>query len=515
MASWQDGYITDIPYTAGFFRELAPSYLHLLTLLMGVRPVPVGQREFSYCELGCGQGLGTLIAAAANPHGHFVGVDFNPAQIAKANDLAERAGLDNVSFHEESFAALAQKGEADGSKFDMVVLHGIYSWISADNQRHIVDIIRSRLKPGGLVYVSYNCMPGWGAFAPVQRLMREFASRRPGRSDQNVLAALAFVNELGAKGARYMKANEPVTRNLARMADKDRTYLAHEYLNEHWEALYHIDVARQMAEARLEYIGSATVSDNVLALTAPPEIAAMLPSGDPALAETIKDFAVNRQFRRDLYVRGPVRLTGQQFVHELGAVRFALTIAPERATLTLTTSAGELKSNAPLVGPLLERLKEGSASFAELAALPPVSGMPAWQVAQALSLLVESGQIHPLLESGEAEPQAAQALNATLLEAARHDESMQFLAAPAIGSGVYVANAEQLVLLAMKHLGTSDDVGALARFVWPIFKAQNRRMKKDGSVLESEAENVAELERRIAEFVRERYPVLRKLQVVA
>jgi SAM-dependent methyltransferase len=515
MASWQDGYITDIPYTAGFFRELAPPYLHLLSLLMGVRPVPIGQRGFSYCELGSGQGLGTLIAAASNPLGRFVGVDFNPAQIAKANDLAARAGLGNVAFHEESFASLAAKGEADGSKFDMVVLHGIYSWISAENQRHIVEIIRSRLKPGGIVYVSYNCMPGWAAFAPVQRLMREFASRRPGRSDQNVLAALAFVNELGAKGARYFKPNEPVARNLARMAEKDRTYLAHEYLNEHWEALYHIDVARQMSDARLEYVGSATISDNVIALTAPPEIAAMLPSGDPAMAETIKDFTANRQFRRDLYVRGPVRLTGQQFVHELGAVRFTLTIAPERATLKLATAAGELKSNALLVEPLLARLKQGSASFAELAALPEMRAMQGWQVAQALSLLVESGQIHPLLESGDAEPEAAQTLNATLLEAARHDESMQFLAAPAIGSGVYVANAEQLVLLGMKSLGNRDDVAALARFVWPIFKAQNRRMKKDGGVIEDEAENVAELERRIAEFLRERYPILRKLKVVA
>jgi hypothetical protein len=39
-------------------------------------------------------------------------------------------------------------------------------------------------------------------------------------------------------------------------------------------------------------------------------------------------------------------------------------------------------------------------------------------------------------------------------------------------------------------------------------------MKKDGGVLASEAENVAELERGITEFLRERYPILRKLKVV-
>jgi SAM-dependent methyltransferase len=513
MATWQDGYITDIPYTAGFFRELAPPYLHLLSLLMGVRAAPIVEREYSYCELGCGQGLGTLIAAAANPLGRFVGYDFNPAQIAKANDLAERAGLANVKFVEESFAALAARGEADGSKFDVVVLHGIYSWISVDNRRHIVEFIRARLKPGGMVYVSYNCMPGWAAFAPVQRLMREFAKRRPGRSDKSVVAAMEFVNQLAGKGARYLRANEPVLKNLARMADKDKTYLAHEYLNQHWEALYHVDVARDMEEARLEYVGSATISDNIVALSAPPEVSAMLAGADSAMAETVKDFSVNRQFRRDLFVRGPVRLSAAQFVHELGAVRFTLTIPAERTTLKLTTAAGELSSNEPIVKPLLEALKAGDASFAEMAALPELSAAPPWQVAQALSLLVESGQARPVLPPGAAHRAPAQALNSLLIETARHDDSMQFLAAPAIGSGAFVAHPEQLVLLALREIDPAQ-TEKIAAFVWPILKAQNKRMKREGQPLESDRENIAELERRVVEFVGERYPTLLKLKVV-
>ena len=135
-----------------------------------------------------------------------------------------------------------------------------------------------------------------------------------------------------------------------------------------------------------------------------------------------------------------------------------------------------------------------------------------WQVAQALSLLVESGQIHPILETGDANPGPAQALNAALIDAARHDDSMQFLAAPTIGSGVFVANAELLVLLAMRSVGS--DIGAIVAFVWAIFKAQGRRMKADGKVLDDEAANLAELERRITDFRRERLPILRALKVV-
>src|SRR5450755_3922832 len=293
MGTWQDGYVIDIPYTAGFYRELSPVYLHLLAVLVGVRPPAVVDREFAYCELGCGRGLGPLLLAAANPLGRFHGYDFNAAQIAKVRNLAERAGLANVRFSDESFADLAAQSDvADATpRFDLIVLHGVYSWVSEENRRHIVRFIRDRLKPGGIVFLSYNCMPGWAPFTPVQRLLRELVIRRRGRNDENAVAARDFVNQLAARGARYFSANESVGPYLEDLGERNGTYLAHEYLNEHWDALYHLDVAQAMAEAQLRYFGSATVSDNFVALSASPEITAMFAGADPGMAEMIKDFS--------------------------------------------------------------------------------------------------------------------------------------------------------------------------------------------------------------------------------
>lgn len=48
--------------------------------------------------------------------------------------------------------------------------------------RAIVAFIDLFLKPGGLVYGSYNCMPGWAAMAPFQRLLVEHAKRNPNRN---------------------------------------------------------------------------------------------------------------------------------------------------------------------------------------------------------------------------------------------------------------------------------------------------------------------------------------------
>ena len=515
MGTWQDGYVIDVPYGASFFRELSPIYLNLLAVLLGVRPPVAEGREFNYCELGCGRGLGPLLLAATNPHGRFQAYDFNAEQIVQARELAERAGLGNVHFGADSFAALASHSEAGTApaSFDLIVLHGVYSWVSAENRRHIVRVLRDRLKPGGMVYVSYNCMPGWAAFTPVQRLLRELVVRRRGRSDENTVAALAFVDQLAARGARYFSADASVSRFLEHLGTKAGTYLAHEYVNEHWTAFYHLDVAHQMADAGLEYVGSATVSDNLVGLSAPPEIAVMFAGADPGMAETIKDFSANRKFRCDLFVRDPERLSPQQFQAELAVTRFMLAVEPASATTKLVTAAGELQAIDEIALPVLDRLKLGSADAGELSALPALAAVPSEQLTQTLSLLVESGQLHPMRESRAAYP-ASHVLNDLLIDAAQRDDTVRYLAAPAVGSALFVAHAEQLVLLARREQG-SESVAGLRDSVWARLKSLNKRLLKEGQPLTTEAENIAEVERRVEGFLAHRLPLLRRLGVVA
>lgn len=514
MGTWQDGYVVDVPYSAGFYPELSPVYLNLLAVVLGVQPPAADEREFHYCELGCGRGLGPLLLAAANPLGRFHAYDFNASQMTQAGALAERAGLGNVRFGAKSFADLAACAEgAAPASFDLIVLHGVYSWVGEDNRRHIARFLRDRLKPGGLAYVSYNCMPGWAAFTPVQRLLRELVIRRPGRNDEIAVAARGFVNALAARGARYFSADASVGRYLEHLGEKDGSYLAHEYLNEHWDAFYHLDVAREMAQADLEYVGSATVSDNLAGLSAPPEIAAMFAGADPGMVETIKDFSANRRFRRDLFSRAPRRLSSTQFLAELAGMRFMLSIEPDSATTTLMTSAGELTADESIAVPILERLKTGDAAVAELAALPGLEALAPEQLVQTLALLVESGQLHPMHE-GTAGHAASQALNQLLIDESQREESFQYLAAPALGSAIFVGHVEQVLLRALRELG-SDNRAALRDLSWARLKAQNKRLLRDGKPFESDADNIAEMEWRVAQFLERRLPLLRRLGVVA
>ncbi|MCL6646441.1 MAG: alpha/beta hydrolase, partial [Dehalococcoidia bacterium] len=52
-------------------------------------------------------------------------------------------------------------------------MHGILSWVSKEARDAIVSLVRQRLQPDGLFYVSYNCMPGW---APIERRALPFPS---------------------------------------------------------------------------------------------------------------------------------------------------------------------------------------------------------------------------------------------------------------------------------------------------------------------------------------------------
>src|SRR5262249_53676291 len=85
--AWMSGYTSDVAYTLGFYKELAPSFLNYVCVINGVEGIPVGD-PLRYCELGCGRGYGTTLLAAANPDIEFVGIDFNPLHINEARAFA-------------------------------------------------------------------------------------------------------------------------------------------------------------------------------------------------------------------------------------------------------------------------------------------------------------------------------------------------------------------------------------------------------------------------------------------
>jgi SAM-dependent methyltransferase len=514
MHAWASGYVSDIEYTHGFHRELSPSFLRYVCLTQGVRPPSLASGA-NYCDLGCGQGISATIVAATHPHIKVWGLDFNPTHIANARRLAQEGGLSNATFLDCSFEQALEKPAGTFPEFDYIVLHGVYSWVSDANRRMVVKFIDRHLKPGGLVYVSYNSLPGWSAIAPLQRLMREHANRRPGRSDAQAKAALEFIRQLAAAKAHYFTHNAAVTTHLEQRAADNPLYLAHEYLNEHWSPMYHADVARDLDAARLTFVASAGLIENNDRLSLPPAIAAMCKeSRDPEWRETLRDYARDQRFRRDIFLRGPSPMKPVEHSEALTCVRVTLMGDRAHATHAFDTPNGKMKFSDDLYVPILDALGERPHSIGELAALPALQGKPGPSVVEAVNVLINFGQVHPLLEGERSgETGGGQRLNKAISARIRHGDILGHIAVPAAGTGVQASYVDLVAILALAE-GMKPDPKEVARFGWSLMQRTGQRMVRDRTRLETPEDNIAELEAHLQRIYARQLKVWKMLDVV-
>ncbi|MCW5759301.1 MAG: methyltransferase domain-containing protein [Phenylobacterium sp.] len=107
MAELASDYTTDVIYPSAFGAFQSPAHL-VQAAWTGGRAAPRVDRPFTYADLGSGVGLTLCVLADCYPDAEFHGVDINPEHIRRSRDLAARAGLANVTFHEASFADLGR-----------------------------------------------------------------------------------------------------------------------------------------------------------------------------------------------------------------------------------------------------------------------------------------------------------------------------------------------------------------------------------------------------------------------
>ncbi len=126
-----------------------------------------------------------------------------------------------------------------------------------------------------------------------------------------------------------------------RVKGQNRNYLAHEYFNDDWNLFYHSDVARELSGAKLSYLGSAAVLEQVDAINLTAEQQQLMAGiEDPALRETVRDFMINQQFRRDVFVKGAVPHSVRTAQEGWLAQRFVLSTRPENIELKVEGCAG-------------------------------------------------------------------------------------------------------------------------------------------------------------------------------
>jgi SAM-dependent methyltransferase len=503
------GYVADIAYTSGFYPETAPAHLAFAALCRGRSP-GLALRPRRVLELGFGQGFGLALQAAANPDIAFEGCDFNAEHVAHARGLIDDAQLANVTVSRMSFEQAAEHGESD---VDVAILHGIISWIEPEVQRAVVSILARRLRPNGVAFVSYNCMPGWAPLRPIRNLILEVKRRNPGSSDHQLTLALDLLEKLWRGNAGYFVMNPMAQHHVGEMLAMDRAYLAHEYLIERAELPQFSEVAALLAPAGLSFLASAALLDNFDAYGVPDTLRTLVAEiEDPMLRETVRDFAANRKFRRDIYARGFHDPSPAEWRRALTELSFALVVPRARLTMKFLGPVGDISLNPQFHAVVADVLAQGMASFDRLLALPAFQGR-ADLLVDCLALLIYSGQVVPSFRNDRPDVQPAQRFNRMLVERARGGRFYGHLASPITGGGVYVDEFGLLALAALAD-GHGGDPASAANYALSLLAAAGRRPRKDGQSIEDDGEAAAFLASRIKTVMREQVPLWRGLALL-
>lgn len=509
--SWTDGYYDEQEYTSGYYHELGPAHLRFCALAAGLEAPPV--TPLTYLELGMGQGVSLAMHAAAND-GAFWGVDLHPVHVANARALADAVGAE-VHLAEQTFADFATRD--DLPMFDVITLHGVWSWVSEANRRIIVDLIRDRLAPGGLVYLSYNCQPGWASRAPVRHLLklgREASGAT--RAEDGIEAALAFAEEVAAADGRFFADTRPAASHLASLRKANARYVGHEYLGDHWHVPYFADVAEALSQADLSFASSARLLDRVAALHLQPAGAALLDrQKDPVLKEAVRDYLVNQQFRPDVFAREMRPLSQADQIARFEAQAFVLICGLDEIDFQLTGAQGEMMLPEDVYRPLALALAADDfrpRTPVELMSAPGMAGIRRSDVVTGLTNLVGMGVVRPAQAFAPDVRTRCDAFNRLVLERAVTGPHLKHLASPATGGGILTPRSAQLFLRAL--LSGDRSTAAIARSVWDVFQTTNERAARKGETMTTEKDNLAVLGEMADRFLGQTVPLYRALAIL-
>jgi len=231
--------------------------------------------------------------------------------------------------------------------------------------------------------------------------------------------------------------------------------------------------------------------------------------------ETVRDFCVNQQFRRDYWVKGVRRLSLMEQGEAVRVQRVVLAQPRADVSLTVTGSLGEATMQDAVYNPILDTLANHQPkTLGQIEQAVKEKGISFVQVIQAAMILTDSGALLAVQDEGTTQKakKHTDKLNAFLMNKARSSGDISYLASPVTGGGITVGRFQQLFLLA-KNQGKKQPA-EWAQFVWQVLAAQGQRILKEGKALETAEENLVELTAQADTFAEKQLPILKALGIV-
>ncbi|PAF42950.1 class I SAM-dependent methyltransferase [Helicobacter sp. 11S03491-1] len=490
-------YIVDVNYNYGYFKEVSPLTFKLICLLQGIKPPKIEQA----CELGYGNGISVNIHASAS-NIEWYGTDFHVSHANFARDLARSSG-NGAKLYADSFKEFLNR--KDLPDFDFIAFHGVYSWIDDENRKILLEFIDKKLRPGGGVYASYNVYPGFCNMIPFRNLLKNFSDFMLPQSKhiiQKVGLGFEFFDKLVEAGAGFIQENQALKNQVDRMKNMDKAYLVHEFMNENWKIMDFMNISQDFSNARLQFVSQASFFSLLENVIYKPEQKELLNSLEhPFFKEYIRDFIHNTRFRKDYWIKGVQRLGIAQQQEMLQEIKVILNIPKEDVKFSINLGFGTIELAEDVYGVLLDILSDHKPK--SMAQIQEESKGKFEHLAQVIEAIIILNALDVVSEVQKEEIvskalEKTHQLNVQILENAKSGNQISVLASALTGEGVEIGRFEQLFL--QSRLQGKKDPKEYAKHAWEILKVQQEKIIKEGKILQTEEENMKDLEERAKKF---------------
>ena len=235
---------------------------------------------------------------------------------------------------------------------------------------------------------------------------------------------------------------------------------------------------------------------------------------NPIMREQARDYFINRQFRKDLFVRGARKISNAERRFRLLNMNF-VPMTTDKLELKASTILGPVTFKNPYADEILSYIVSDNyrpKNFADLLKINPKINFE--NIEQAITVLVSEEKIMPCQDDEKISQVKSHCdnLNEYLCNRAKGSNDISALASPVIGGAINIGRFDQIFAqMYKKGLRRADD---MANASWQIIFNLEQRLLKDGQPLESAEENINQFKILIKDFSEKRSPILKALQII-
>ena len=234
--------------------------------------------------------------------------------------------------------------------------------------------------------------------------------------------------------------------------------------------------------------------------------------------ETTRDFIINRQFRRDFFIKGPLPLSPAQKNQAIDNLAFILMAPASEVKYTMGTRLGEARLMESIYRPIVELMADLKVrTFAEILAEVNKDKVTIARqnLLEALLTLSNNGTISPAIKPEQVDPAIAERchqLNHALVEQNELPQ-LRFLASPVL-QGAFSLNDIVRVMLQFKLKEPEISRDDLAQKLFGLILGPGKTLNKDGKQITDRKEQEDILNGQIDTFLNHTLPLIKAIGAI-